>query len=196
MALDFCYCYCYSKLANTPIKRMTPFPGRSGEFTSRNDSCPTSKVNSWEDLRVSSGPAWLRQSGNNQTSCVPLAGVRDLAPGRETGRKLNIQASHEELTGLLGGETHKNGKLIQCHCLFSTCSLLSSFCLLLIILQDFRVSVSMFISTSSRLIYLSIHLLICLISRGIYLLSMGGLVWCDLVHYDGSRSIKLNFPEQ
>ena len=57
-------------------------------------------------------------------------------------------------------------------------------------------SISMFISVSFRLTYLSIHLLICLISRGIYLLSMGGLVWCDLVHHYGSRIIKLYFPEQ
>lgn len=137
VALDFCYCYCYSNLANTPIQRMTPFPGRSGEFTSWNDLCPTSKVNFGEDLRVSSGPAWLSQSCKNQTSCVPLAGVRDLAPEREAGRKLNVQVSHEELTGLLVGETHKTGKLIQCHCLFSTCGFLPSFCLLLIILQYF-----------------------------------------------------------
>ena len=135
VALDVCYCYCYSNLANTPIQRMTPCPGRSGEFMGRNDSCPTSKVNSWEDLRVSSGPAWLRQLCNNQTSFIPLAGVRDLVPKREAGRKLNVQASHGELMGLLMGETHKNGKLIQCHCLFSTCSFLSSFCLLLIIFQ-------------------------------------------------------------
>lgn len=167
---------------------------------SRNDTCPTSKVNSWEELRVSSGLAWLRQSGNNQTSCVPLAGVRDLAPEREAGRKLNVQASHEELMGLLRGETQKNGKLIQCHCLFSTCSFLSSFCLLLII-QDFRQLFYACFAFVCVYIYiiqidLSIHLLICLISRGIYLLSMGGLVWCDLVHHEGSRIIKLNFPEQ
>lgn len=74
---------------------------RGGEPESGDDLCPIPKVNSWKAARpqISSGPAWLRQQRNNWTRCLLLAYLRDLDPERGSGRKLNVQASNEELTG-------------------------------------------------------------------------------------------------
>lgn len=116
---------------------MTPFPGRSGEsLRAGMILAPTSKVNFFgEDLSFL-WASMASQSCKNQTSCVPLAGVEDLAPEREAGKKLNVQASHEELTGLLVGETHVLGSSSSV-IVFFPLWLPACFCLLLIILQYF-----------------------------------------------------------
>lgn len=127
VALDFfCYCYCYSNLANTPIQRMT-HSGRSGGIYELGLTCAPPQR--WILRKTSVSLCSMAQSVMQKPDQLHPTGRREGPSSWERSRKkLNVQASHEELTGLLVGETHKAGKLIQCHCLFSTCGFLPSFC--------------------------------------------------------------------